>query len=135
MAGVLKEMDTNGDGVIDITELTAMVHALKADQGKPKPVSKGGSTRWSKNYWTASKYVAPPPTFMPTLAQVDPEDLEEYLQGLFAIADVNNDGVLEADEFEKLMYMSGFGFPREKVLQVMAEADTNRNEAEVSDEK
>lgn len=46
------------------------------------------------------------------------EECTQYLQQLFAIADQNQDGVVQPQEFVELMKLSGLGFPDELILQV-----------------
>ena len=43
-------------------------------------------------------------------SRMDPALLQQYLQRLFAIADENNDGVLQDEELWRLLSLSGFEF-------------------------
>jgi len=95
---LLVEADADGNGVIDTTELRTMVDSLR------------------------EKAIAED---MPCITEVDDDDLEEYLQGLFKIADENDDGTLQPDEFRKLMAISGFGFSEETVERLLKESDTD----------
>ena len=95
---LLRESDKDGNGVIDITELRAMVELLRK-----KEIEKD----------------------MPCITEVDDEDLEEYLEELFSIADENDDGTLQPEEFRKLMALSGFGFSEETVERLLKESDTD----------
>lgn len=54
------------------------------------------------------------------------EELEGYLRELFSIADTNGDGVLQADEFSKLMELSGI-FPDGIDAECFSRADTNQD--------
>jgi len=53
--------------------------------------------------------------------------LERYFKKLFSIADVNGDGVLQPEEFKKLLSLSGFKFSPQEINNLLAAADTNRN--------
>jgi len=81
---------------------------------------------------------APPPTVhpevqarrdeaMPNVADIPVPILENYLTQLFQIADANDDGVLDPDEFEDLMSMSGFNFSPSTVKKMMDSADVNHD--------
>ena len=56
---------------------------------------------------------------------LEPEDLNEYLEELFQVCDENRDGVLEAWEFKKLMSISGFHFSEAAVAEMLVEYDSN----------
>merc|ERR1711871_1905151 len=64
---------------------------------------------------------------MPALGDVPPAMLEDYLQKLFAIGDVNGDGVLSPTEFADLLSRSGFNFPSDVILKIVREADVNQD--------
>ena len=70
--------DLDGDGAIQLEEGLPYMRAIVMDQGfsVPKP--------------------------MPKLSELSPELLDRYLKELFAMADENNDGVLQRDEFVKV---------------------------------
>jgi len=53
------------------------------------------------------------------------EHLEDYLSDLFRVGDENGDGVLQPAELRRLLQMSGFRIPEDKVEEVMAKADVN----------
>ena len=55
------------------------------------------------------------------------KQLESYLKGLFTIADVNGDGVLQPDELTKLLQMCGFELSAEEIAQFVSAADTNHD--------
>lgn len=64
---------------------------------------------------------------LPSLSDVQPEWLEEYLTKLFHIADANHDGVLQRDELETLLRMSGFELDPKTINNLMAAADVNQD--------
>merc|ERR1719305_2112732 len=53
--------------------------------------------------------------------------LERYFTKLFAVADTNGDGVLQPEEFKRLLELSGFNFSPETVAQLMDAADVNHD--------
>ena len=105
---VMTEADVNGDGVIDYEELVPVAASLL----KVVKDGKGSSDAVTPKYaWS----------------DVPAEELDAYLRKLFAIADENGDGVLQPQEYVKLMRLSGLGFPDELILQGFTEADTNQD--------
>merc|ERR1711998_121073 len=64
---------------------------------------------------------------MPSLDQVPPEKLEDYLRRLFKIGDRNNDGVLDALELRDLLRKSGFNLDNQTIARIMVAVDTNRD--------
>jgi len=98
---VLNIADTNHDGVIEYDEfIPAMVGIIKAIAAKEA---------------------------MPNLADVPPRMLEDYLTKLFQVADTNGDGVLQPEEFQNLLEMSGFNLPTEIVVELLEAADVNHD--------
>ena len=70
--------DLDGDGAIQLEEGLPYMRAIVMDQG----------------------FSVPAP--MPELSELSPELLDRYLRNLFAMADENNDGVLQKNEFVKV---------------------------------
>merc|ERR1719486_329946 len=70
---------------------------------------------------------APSASSMPDLADVPDEMLERYFAKLFAVADTNGDGVLQPEEFKRLLELSGFNFSPETVATLMDAADVNHD--------
>ena len=64
---------------------------------------------------------------MPALSDVPPAMLERYFAKLFAVADVNGDGVLSPAEFKRLLELSGFNFPPETIRELLNAADVNHD--------
>ena len=55
----------------------------------------------------------------------DPEEIAVYMSRLFAMGDANGDGVLEPDEFRRLLELSGFRFTANDIEKLFNAADTN----------
>ena len=53
---------------------------------------------------------------MPALETMSSDEFNLYMEKLFAVADKNGDGVLQPDEFERLLHLSGFNFNSETCL-------------------
>merc|ERR1711968_376082 len=64
---------------------------------------------------------------MPSIEDVPPAMLERYFQKLFAVADVNGDGVLQPSEFKRLLELSGFNFDQATVRKLLNAADVNQD--------
>jgi len=62
---------------------------------------------------------------MPDIKKVPSDMLSHYLKRLYEIEDENGDGVLQPQEFEKLLKRSGFGFSQKQTEYIMAKADAN----------
>ena len=55
----------------------------------------------------------------------DPEEIAVYMSRLFAMGDANGDGVLEPDEFRRLLELSGFSFTANEIEKLFNAVDTN----------
>jgi Ca2+-binding EF-hand superfamily protein len=53
--------------------------------------------------------------------------LQNYLRKLFAVADVNGDGVLQPEELSRLLELSGFNLTPSQVGEIAAAADVNHD--------
>jgi len=73
------------------------------------------------------KSSAPAGSGMPRLSEVPAEMLERYLAKLFAVADTNGDGVLQPDEFKRLLEMSGFNLSAQNIARLLDAADVNHD--------
>jgi len=71
---------------------------------------------------------------LPHLDEIDHDELEEYLRGLFSIADTDGDGELESHEFSRLMSMSGFGISEHMHSVILKDADVNGDGTIAEDE-
>jgi len=104
---IFLKADANQDGVIEYDEFIPAMKAIIAG---------------------AKEAAAPAPSSdMPDLADVPPLMLEQYLEKLFAVADVNGDGVLQPEEFANLLRRSGFNFSPGQVAQLVRAADVNQD--------
>lgn len=56
-------------------------------------------------------------------AFVDTETAERYLAELFQVADLNRDGLLQAEELAEMFSLCGFNLSAEQIAEVVAEAD------------
>ena len=109
---IFLKADTNQDGVIQYEEFIPAMKAIiagakKATAAAPAPAAAAGA--------------------MPALADVPPAMLKRYLQKLFAVADVNGDGVLQPAEFKRLLELSGFNFPPATIRKLLNAADVNHD--------
>ena len=94
--------DTNQDGVIDADEfIPGMMRILQTANS----VSQG------RLPFHAS--------------QTDPAQMLDYVKRLFAIGDVNGDGVLSQTELTKLLNLCGFNLSPSSILDIILEADKN----------
>lgn len=64
---------------------------------------------------------------MPLLEDVSTDEFNLYMEKLFAVADKNGDGVLQPEEFERLLSLSGFNLESETVRALMDAADVNED--------
>jgi len=64
---------------------------------------------------------------MPLVDNVATHEFNLYMEKLFRVADKNSDGVLQPDEFERLLYMSGFNFADDTIRAVIDAADVNED--------
>merc|ERR1711865_576623 len=107
-AGTILDMvaaaDVNGDGVIDYEEFVPVVRQLMQAQKQQAAPTDAPVVNWK---------------------DFAPEELDLYLKNLFRIADENGDGVLQPNEYVKLMRLSGLKFPDETILEGFSKADTN----------
>jgi Ca2+-binding EF-hand superfamily protein len=102
---IFLKADVNGDGVIEYDEF---IPAMKAIIAGAKEATSSGSE-------------------MPSIEDVPPAMLERYFQKLFAVADVNGDGVLQPSEFKRLLELSGFNFDKATVRKLLNAADVNQD--------
>ena len=98
---IVAAADVNGDGVIDYNELVPVAHEIMKmlPQSNEKKSTAKDSSEFS---WD----------------QVPEDEMDEYLRKLFSIADENGDGVLQPQEYVKLLRLSGLNFPDDVILQV-----------------
>eukprot|EP00658_Telonema_sp_P-2_P054157 TRINITY_DN43105_c0_g1_i2.p1 TRINITY_DN43105_c0_g1~~TRINITY_DN43105_c0_g1_i2.p1 ORF type:complete len:416 (-),score=86.98 TRINITY_DN43105_c0_g1_i2:160-1407(-) len=105
--GMLSSMftmaDMDGDGVIQIEEAIPHLRAVISDSGFSAPVK------------------------MPSLTDISPDLLDRYLRELFAIADLNHDGVLERQEFVQMLELCGFKFSRDTAEMLFQLADVDQD--------
>jgi len=66
-------------------------------------------------------------TPMPRIQDVPSAMLERYFKKLFAVADVNGDGVLQPSELQRLLELSGFSFSPEQIMLIVESADVNQD--------
>jgi Ca2+-binding EF-hand superfamily protein len=64
---------------------------------------------------------------LPDLKDISTAVLERYFRRLFALADTDNNGVLDPREFHNLLEKSGLGFSPRLIRKVMVEADINED--------
>merc|ERR1711871_433403 len=102
---IFLKADANEDGVIEYDEF---IPAMKAIIAGAKEAQSGGND-------------------MPSIEDVPPAMLERYFQKLFAVADVNGDGVLQPSEFKRLLELSGFNFDQATVRKLLNAADVNQD--------
>jgi len=62
---------------------------------------------------------------MPKETDVPTAIMEQYMETLFQSADENGDGVLQPEEFERLLSRSGFGFSKDVIEKMIRSADVN----------
>jgi len=67
---------------------------------------------------------APPPVGI-DLRTLSAEQLQDLFMRIFADADVNGDGSLDAREFKKIIRTADLGLSKDEILQIMVEADEN----------
>merc|ERR1712086_907792 len=101
---VVAAADVNGDGVIDYDEFVPAVSELLQAQKQQAAPTDAPVVNWK---------------------DFAPEELDLYLKNLFKIAGENGDGVLQPNEYVKLMRLSGLKFPDETILEGFSKADTN----------
>ena len=94
--------DVNGDGVIEYEELVPVAREIMSSK-KPATVKASVSTGKAAYEWS----------------DIPEDEMDAYLRKLFAVADENGDGVLQPQEFVKLMRLSGLNFPDDVVLEVV----------------
>jgi len=118
---LLNAADVNKDGVIEYDEFVPVaLEILKAQKGAAAPAPKKAAP-------APKKAAAAAAANMPALEDVPPAMLKRYLQKLFAVADVNGDGVLQPAEFKRLLELSGFNFPPATVRKLLNAADVNKD--------
>jgi len=131
--------DTNGDGVLQPAEFARLLKLsgfnFSPEQiqelGSAADVNQDGVIEYEEfipvalDILSARKEAGAAP--MPRIEDVPPAMMERYLKKLFAVADVNGDGVLSPAELKRLLSLSGFNFSKSQIDEVMAAADTNRN--------
>merc|ERR1712166_55222 len=112
---MVKAADVNGDGVINFEEFVPAIMGLSIQEVEDAAAQTAGNAKEANNTQLAhpSSYTA--------------EDLEQYFEGLFSIADADGDGVLQPDELEQLLGLCGFDLSAEEIAQFVSEADTNQD--------
>merc|ERR1711871_910604 len=109
---IFLKADTNHDGVIEYDEFIPAMKAIIAgakEASAPAAAPVGGSSA------------------MPNIEDVPPAMLERYLQKLFAVGDVNGDGVLQPEEMSRLLDLSGFNLSPSQVAAIVDAADVNHD--------
>ena len=99
---IVTAADVNGDGVIEYEELVPVAREIMSSK-KPATVKASVSTGKAAYEWS----------------DIPEDEMDAYLRKLFAVADENGDGVLQPQEFVKLMRLSGLNFPDDVVLEVV----------------
>eukprot|EP00656_Telonema_subtile_P049207 TRINITY_DN605_c0_g1_i1.p1 TRINITY_DN605_c0_g1~~TRINITY_DN605_c0_g1_i1.p1 ORF type:complete len:906 (+),score=358.01 TRINITY_DN605_c0_g1_i1:120-2837(+) len=64
---------------------------------------------------------------LPDLKDISVPVLERYFRRLFALADTDENGVLDPREFHNLLEKSGLGFSKRLIRRVLLEADVNQD--------
>jgi len=134
--------DSNGDGVLQPQEFVELLSRcglrfpadvvleifLKADQNEDGVIQYEEFIPAMKAIIAGAKDAQQAVVSeMPDVSEVPPAMMERYLQKLFSVADTNGDGVLQPDEFRRLLELSGFNFPAETVAQLLDAADVNHD--------
>jgi len=139
LAKLFSVADTNGDGVLQPTELSRLLE-LSGFNLTPQQVAEvidnadvnhDGVISYEEFVPIAAEILqaraqAGAPA-MPNLQDVPAPMLERYFKKLFAIADTNGDGVLQPHEFASLLELSGFSFTPSQIEDLMSQADVNRD--------
>eukprot|EP00658_Telonema_sp_P-2_P061962 TRINITY_DN5061_c0_g1_i1.p1 TRINITY_DN5061_c0_g1~~TRINITY_DN5061_c0_g1_i1.p1 ORF type:complete len:426 (-),score=148.90 TRINITY_DN5061_c0_g1_i1:263-1540(-) len=118
MLDLIAMADLNGDGVIEYAEFVpAAVAVLQAmaEEEEDEEIARALAAdvaRREQGTWHED---------------TSPEELDLYLRELFGIADENDDGALQPQEFVKLMRASGWNFPDEMILDAFIECDVNQD--------
>lgn len=99
IARVMKNADTNADGLIDLDEFVPMMIS-------------GLATHTQKQL---------------DISNHSPEVLTAYFKRLFVLSDHDNSGTLDHAEVEHLLQACGFNIAQETVTALVAAADTNRD--------
>jgi Ca2+-binding EF-hand superfamily protein len=107
IATIIDAADVNRDGVIEYEEFVPAMSTLLQGDFLSGPSE-------SENA-------------MPAIADVPPEMLKRYLKKLFAVGDVNGDGVLQPEEMSRLLELSGFNLAPSQVAAIVDEADVNKD--------
>jgi Ca2+-binding EF-hand superfamily protein len=108
IADIMVAVDVNKDGVIQYDEFCEAIKGLIQMLPSANLLAKSSSD-------------------MPDINVIERAQLESYFQRLFAIGDINNDGVLSPEEFESLLRKSGFNFDDNTIGEIMDSADVNHD--------
>ena len=87
--------DTNKDGVIEFDEFVP----LATEMLKKKQIDSGAAAQTTQKVMCKVNW-----------AELNASELQDYLKGLFSIADANGDGVLQPQEFIRFDYFHHFQF-------------------------
>jgi len=141
LEGLFKIADTNGDGVLQPSELATLLQLtgfnLSAstilDIVQAADVDGDGVIQYAEFVPVVRELLTAPAKSEEGAAsnlkyqELTTLQLEEYLRELFKIADMNGDGVLQPVEYVQLMRLSGLNFSDEVVLAGLTDADTNKD--------
>merc|ERR1712216_975140 len=104
--------DVNGDGVIEYDEFVPMMVSLIPENGAQDEDDDDHDGEGQS---------------LPALQDVPPEMLEKYFMQLFESADTNGDGVLEPEELERMLELSGFNLDADTISELMDAVDANQD--------
>jgi len=137
MTNLCKQVDTNGDGILQPEELKRLLAVCGLNLSARTvlaimdtvDVNKDGVILYEKFVPAFVSLIKDRETDNATLPtdtkDIAPDMMDRYLRKLFKVSDKNGDGVLQPDELEALLSLSGFNFSAREVQDVIREADLN----------
>ena len=131
MEQLMSAADVNGDGVVDFKQFVLVASTLLRGaetngSGVPHRATKHAASKVCCR--TDVALAARPLGSVLKIKAWNAYTVQQqttYLQRLFAMADANGNGVLEPEELQQVLTMSGFAFSEEQVEALLNAADVN----------
>jgi len=133
--GLFKVADANGDGVLELDELTTLLKLCGFDLSAKEiedfvnaaDTNHDGVIEYDEFVPVATKMLKSKKGSKMHPSSFSPDNLEDYLGKMFGIADENGDGTLAPDELTRMLRLCQLDLSAKEIEDFVNAADTNHD--------